>query len=69
MEVGLILAIITSYLKKLGRRELINYVYYGAGFGIMSSIVLAVSLPVIYSPEVAVTIAGPASAQHFSRRS
>ncbi|MFQ6134569.1 MAG: FTR1 family protein [Nitrososphaerales archaeon] len=65
IEVGLILAIIMSYLKKLGRKEFTNYVYYGTVIGVLLSIILAASLPVIYSPETAMAISGPTSATAF----
>jgi high-affinity iron transporter len=65
VEVGLILAIIMSYLRKLGREEFENYAYYGVAIGAFLSVILAISLPYIYSPETAMVIAGPTSALAF----
>lgn len=65
VEVGLILAIILSYLKKLGRKDLVKHVYYGALLGALLSVLLAVGLPRLYGPEVAAAAGAPMSALAF----
>lgn len=65
VEVGLILSMIIAYLRKLGRKELVNYAYCGAALGVLSSIALAAGLFTIYNPETAISVGGPASAGAF----
>lgn len=65
VEVGLILAIILSYLRKLGRNELVKHAYWGTLIGAVASGLLAVSLPTIYGPETAEAIGGPISSLAF----
>lgn len=65
IEVGLIVAIVLSYLEKLGRREFVKHVYYGLILGVALSAVLAVGLPRLYGPETAQALGGPASTGAF----
>lgn len=65
VEVGLIMAIILSYLRKLGKPELVKHMYYGLVAGFLLSVALAGILFSIYTPETAIIAGAPTSAIAF----
>lgn len=48
LEAALIVTIMISYLRKIGKQELNKYCYLGAGVGVVASLLVGISLQTIY---------------------